>query len=48
MECQMNGINFLIPLAWAEGSIDVGDPILNIEKCCERGHAPPTPQKSEN
>ena len=31
-----------------EGGIDVGDPMLKIEKCCEGDRAPPTPQKSEN
>ena len=41
-------INCLISLAWAEGGIDVGDPMLKIEKCCEGDRAPPTPQKSEN
>ena len=35
MENQMNEIIFLIPLAWAEGGIDVGDPMLKIEKCSE-------------
>ena len=35
MELQMNQISFLISLAWAEGGIDVGDPMLEIEKCCE-------------
>ena len=48
MEYQTNGINFLISLAWAEGVIDVGDPIQMIEKCCEGVRAPPRPQKSEN
>ena len=48
MEYQMNEINFLISLAWAEGGRDVGDPMLKIEKCCEGDRAPPTPQKSEN
>ena len=31
-----------------EGGIDVDDPMLKIEKCCEGDRAPPTPQKSEN
>ena len=31
-----------------EGGIDVGDPMLKIEKCCEGDRAPPTPQQSEN
>ena len=44
MEYQMNEINFLISPAWAKGGIDVGDPTLKIEKCCEGGRAP---QKSE-
>ena len=35
MELQMNEISFLISLAWAEGGIDVGDPMLKIDKCCE-------------
>ena len=35
MEYRMNGINFLISLAWAEGGIDVGDLMLEIEKCSE-------------
>ena len=35
-------------LAWAEGGIDAGDPILKVEKCCEGVRAPPTPQKSAN
>ena len=47
MEYQMNEINFLISLAWAKGGIDVGDPTLKIESCCEGFRAPPTPQKSE-
>ena len=33
---------------WAGGGIDVGDPMLKIEKCCEGDRAPPTPQKWEN
>ena len=36
----------MISLAWAKGSIDVGDPMRKIEKWCEG--VPPTPQKSEN
>ena len=48
MELQMNEISFLISLTWAEGGIDVGDPMLEIEKCCEEDPAPPTSQKSEN
>ena len=44
----MNVINFPISLAWEEGGIDLGDPMLKIEKCCEGVRAPPTPQKSEN
>ena len=48
MECQMNVLNFLISLAWAEGGRGVGDPMLNIEKCCEGVRAPPTSEKSEN
>ena len=47
MEYQMNEINFLRSLAWAEGGKDVGDPMLKIEKCCEWVFASPTPQKSE-
>ena len=35
MEYQMNKINFLIYLAWAEGGTDVGGAMLKIEKCCE-------------
>ena len=30
-----------------EGGIDLGDPMLKIEKCCEGDRAPLTPQKSE-
>ena len=45
-ERPLSEINFLISLAWAEGGIDVGDPMLNIEKCFEL--EVPTPQKSEN
>ena len=45
MEYHMNEINFLISLAWAEGGIDVGDPMAKIEKCCEGLRAPPTSQK---
>ena len=41
-------INFLISSAWAKGGIDVGDPMLKIEKCCEGDRAPPTTQKTEN
>ena len=41
MEYQMDEINFLI-------SLDVGDPMLKIEKRCEGVRAPPTPKKSEN
>jgi len=48
IECQMSEIGVLISLASAEGGIDVGDPMLKIEKCCEGVRAPPTPQKSEN
>ena len=48
IESPLSEINFLISLAWAEGGIDVGDPIRKIEKCSEGGRAPPTPQKSEN
>ena len=48
MEYQIHEINFLISLAWVEGGIDVGDPMLKIEKCFEGDRAPPTPQKSEN
>ena len=51
MENQMNEIIFLIPLAWRyppEGGIDVGDPMLKIEKCCGGVRTPPTPEKSEN
>ena len=48
MEYQINEINFLISLAWAERGKDVGDPIPKIEKCCEGLRAPPTSQKSEN
>ena len=35
MECRINEINFLIFLAWAGGSRDMGDPILKIKKGCE-------------
>ena len=47
MEYPMNEINFLISLAWAEGGVDVGDPMPKVEKCCEGVRAPPTPQKSK-
>ena len=43
----MNGIYFLISVAWAEGGICVGDSMLKIEKYCVGVRAPPTPQKSE-
>ena len=46
MQYQMNEINFLFSLAWAKGGIDVGDPMLKIEKCCEGVRALPTPHKS--
>ena len=42
IESPLSEINFLISLAWAEGGIDVGDPIRKIEKCSEGGRAPPT------
>ena len=48
IENPLSEIDFLISLAWAEGGIDVGDPMLKIEKCCEGDRDPPTPQKSEN
>ena len=48
IESPPSEINFLISLAWAKGGIDVGNPMLEIEKCCEGDRAPPTPQKSEN
>ena len=48
IESPLSEINFLISLAWAKGGIEVGDPMLKIEKCCEGDRAPPTPQKSEN
>ena len=48
IESPLSEIIFLISLAWAKGSTDVGDPMLKIEKCCEGDRAPPTPQKSEN
>ena len=32
MESRMKEINFLISLAWVEGSRDVGDPMPKIEK----------------
>ena len=48
IENPLSEIDFLISLAWAEGGIDVGDPMLKIEKCCEGDRSPPTPQKSEN
>ena len=35
IESPLSEINFLISLVWAEGGIDVGDPMLKIEKCCE-------------
>ena len=44
IESPLSEFNFLISLAWAEGGIEVGDPMLKIEKC-ERDRAPPTPQK---
>ena len=47
-ELQMNEISFLISLAWAEEGIDVGDPMLKIEKFCEGVRAPPTSQKAEH
>ena len=34
MESPLSEINLLI-LVWAEGGIDVGDPMLKIEKCYE-------------
>ena len=48
IESPLSEINFLISLAWAEGGIHVGDPMLKIEKCFEGDRAPSTPQKSEN
>ena len=48
IESPLSEINFLISLAWLEGSKDVGDPMLKIEKCCEGDRAPHMPQKSEN
>ena len=48
MEYQMKEIDFRISQAWAEGGINVGDPMLNIEKCCEGVRAPTTAEKSEN
>ena len=48
LDCPQCEINFLISFAWVEGGIDVGDPMLKIEKFCEGVRAPPTPQKSEN
>ena len=48
IESPLSKINFLISLTWVEGGIDVGDPMLKIEKCCERDRAPPTSQKSVN
>ena len=48
LESPLRKINFLISLAWVKGGIDMGDPMLKIEKCCEGDGAPPTPQKSEN
>ena len=49
IESPLSEINFLISLAWVEGGIDVGDPMLKIEKCFEGDRGPPTPQgvKSE-
>jgi len=44
IESPLSEINFLISLAWAEGGIDVGDPMLKIEMCGEGDRA----QKSEN
>ena len=32
MEYQMKEISFLISIAWVEGGIDVGDPMLKSEK----------------
>ena len=32
IETPLSEINFLISLAWAKGGIDVGDPMLKIEK----------------
>ena len=46
MEYQMNQINLLISLAWAEGGIDVGDPMLKIEECYKGVPAPSTTPKS--
>ena len=43
IESPLSEINFLISLAWVEGGIDVGDPMLKIEKCCEGDRGPPTP-----
>ena len=40
IESPLSEINFLISLAWAKGGIDVGDPMLKIEKCCEGDRAP--------
>ena len=48
IESPLSEISFLISLVWAGGGIDVGDPMLKIEKCCEGDRAPPTPQKWEN
>ena len=39
IESPLSGIKFLISLAWAEGGIDVGDPMLKIEQCCEGDHS---------
>ena len=39
IESPLSEINFLISLEWAEGGIDVGDPMLKIEKCCEGDRA---------
>ena len=47
IESPLSEINFLISLAWVDGGIDMGDPMLKIEKGCEGDRALPTPQKSE-
>ena len=36
MEYQMHEINFLFSLAWVNWGIDVGDPMLKMEKFCVR------------
>ena len=39
IESPLSEINFLISLTWAEEGIDVGDPMLKIEKYCDGDRA---------